>query len=94
MPWWIDLISKSESLFDGGIVGLFRILLAISIILKFSVETMRRYYEYFKPHTYLYDLYQFPRKGQGFINESVWKAFYIFKIIAAFTLLVLSLIHI
>lgn len=85
--FWIYEALIHQSAIPAAPLNLFRILFSAAILLKFSVETYRGYFNYFKPHTYLYACYQAPLKGRGLLREWHWKAIYILKWFAGFGLL-------
>lgn len=68
-------------------LDLFRVLYSISLLIKYSTETNRGYFEYFKPHTYLYFLNRI-NKPNFKITEDLYKRVYILKFIAATLLLI------
>lgn len=84
MYWLIDIIKNNtgDSIVSGA-PGILRLLLGFSLLWKFALESHRGYFEYFKPHTYLFSFYQAPRRGKGKLNERIWKLLYVLKVIAA-----------
>ncbi len=85
--WLIKLALEGHPTFTGGNIGLFRVFLALGILIKFSVETYRGHYSYFDEDGYLSARYNAIYPNNRLLTEALWKALYILKVPAALLLL-------
>lgn len=85
--FWIYNFFSNNLQIDIIKLDFFRIIFSFTLLLKFTVESYRGYFNIFKRHTYLYATYQAPLKGKGLLKEEIWKLLYIAKILAAICLL-------
>lgn len=93
--WWLDYLNTGFTQ-TGNItaLNLFRIVFAISCLIKFATETRRGYFRYFDEDKFLYGLYQVKKHSLFKITTFLYRALYILKIPAAFCLLLGVIPHI
>lgn len=85
--WWIELINNRLHLEgNNSNFRIFVLVFSISCLLKFTIETYRGYFNIFNPEKYLKVRYNF---GKKWINVSTiqYKYLYVFKIVAAISLM-------
>jgi hypothetical protein len=87
--WWIEFF-KCGFTNPGPIAPLliFKIIFAVSCIIKFFVETKRGYFNYFDQDTFLFGAYQIRRKKGLKVCPVIYKCFYVLKLFAVVFLLV------
>lgn len=83
MNWLVDSALQGREIVHCGNVGLMRLTFALSIMIKFFVETRRGHYLYFDSTQYLSLLYQIRKPKDNWLTQRVWRAVYLLKVPAA-----------